>query len=195
MDTLKVTYLSRGSVGNFYRYRSKEILNVLKDSLPKKENFVILDLSCGAGWYLRKLEKYGFAIGVDICKEYLSVAKLWCRCSNLVLADACNLPFKDSSVNFVLCSELIEHLVNPDECLKEVARVLRRQGLMLITTPMRYSIMEIFGRKNYRHNIEHINVLTYRHFCSKVSSKFQIIFEKAILFIPLTIIISLSFYT
>jgi ubiquinone/menaquinone biosynthesis C-methylase UbiE len=164
VNTLKVTYLAKGSVGYLYRYRSEEILRILKTFFPKKENPVVLDLGCGAGWYLRELEKGSFAIGVDFCKEYLLAAKLWCKSADLVLADACNLPFRDFSVDFVLCSELIEHLLNPDETLKEIARVLHKGGLVLVTTPMKYSINEILGRKNSRHNIEHPNVLTYSQF-------------------------------
>lgn len=194
INTLKVTYLARGSVGNFYRYRSKEILSVLRKFLPKRDDLVVLDVGCGAGWYLRELEKGSFAVGVDFCKEYLLIAKLWCKSADLVLADACNLPFRDFSVDFVLCSELIEHLLNPDECLKEVARVLRKGGLILVTTPMKYSMNEIISRKNLRHNIEHPNVLTYNQFLSKISNKFHMIFEKAILFIPFTIFTAFLYY-
>jgi SAM-dependent methyltransferase len=122
------------------------------------------------------------------------IAKLWCKSADLVQADACNLPFRDFSVDFVLCSELIEHLLNPDECLKEVARVLRKGGLILVTTPMKYSMNEIISRKNLRHNIEHPNVLTYNQFLSKISNKFHIIFEKAILFIPFTIFTAFLYY-
>ena len=193
VNTLKVTYLAKGSVGNLYRYRSEEILNILKNFLPKKENIVVLDLGCGAGWYLRELEKGSFAIGVDFCKEYLLIAKLYCKSADLVLADACNLPFRDFSVGFVLCSELVEHLLNPDEALKEVARILRERGLVLVTTPMKYSINEILGRKSYRHSIEHPNVLTYSQFLSEMTGKFHVIFEKAILFIPLTIFTALLY--
>jgi ubiquinone/menaquinone biosynthesis C-methylase UbiE len=100
------------------------------------------------------------------------------------LANTCNLSFRDFSVDFVSCSELIEHLLNPDEALKEVARVLHKRGLVLVTTPMKYSINEILGRKNSRHNIEHPNVLTYSQFLSEITDKFHVIFEKAILFIP-----------
>ena len=57
---------------------------------------------------------------------------------------------------------------------------------MLITTPMKYSVNEILGRKNHRHNIEHPNVLAYSQFSSKITGKLHIIFERAILFIPLT---------
>ncbi|MGB9831810.1 MAG: methyltransferase domain-containing protein, partial [Fervidicoccus fontis] len=67
-------------------------------------------------------------------------------------------------LDFVFCSELLEHLINPDDCLKEIARVLHRRSYMLITSPMRYAVMEIQGRKNRRHNVEHLNVLTYRQF-------------------------------
>jgi hypothetical protein len=47
-------------------------------------------VGCGAGWYLRELEKGNFAVGVDFCKEYLLIAKLRCKSGDLVLADACS---------------------------------------------------------------------------------------------------------
>jgi len=194
INTLRATYLARGSVGNFYRYRSEEILSVLRKFLPKRDYLVVLDVGCGAGWYLKELEKGNYAVGVDFCREYLLIAKLLCKSADLVQADACNLPFRNFSVDFVLCSELIEHLLNPDEALKEIARVLRKGSLMLVTTPMKYSINEILGRRNHRYNIEHLNVLTYSQFLSKISKYARVIFEKAILFIPSTIFTAFLYY-
>jgi hypothetical protein len=66
------------------------------------------------------------------------------------------------------------------------ARILHKGGLVLVTTPMKYSINEILSRKNFRYSIEHPNVLTYGQFRLKITSKFHVIFERAILFIPFT---------
>jgi len=88
--------------------------------------------------------------------------------------------------DFILSSELIEHLFNPDKALKELARVLCKGGKVLVTTPMKYSINEIFRRKSHKHNLEHPNVLTYSQFLFKITDEFHVIFEKAILFLPLT---------
>jgi len=54
---------------------------------------------------------------------------------NFVLADACHLPFRDSSFEHVHSSHVIEHVENPFLLLKELLRVSRRT--VEITTPHR----------------------------------------------------------
>ena len=50
-------------------------------------------------------------------------------------ADGAGLPLADSSVDVVIMSELIEHLVDPDSTLDEAWRVLRPGGSLLLSTP------------------------------------------------------------
>ena len=45
------------------------------------------------------------------------------------------LPFQDNYFDLVLLSEVIEHLVNPDNALKEAHRVLKSNGILIVTTP------------------------------------------------------------
>jgi len=49
--------------------------------------------------------------------------------------DACCLPFKDSSIDIVLSLDLIEHLASPDDFLSESVRVLKNNGMLIISTP------------------------------------------------------------
>lgn len=52
-----------------------------------------------------------------------------------VQASALNLPFKDSSIDHVLCLDLIEHVQEDQTVLEEIARVLRPGGKVLLTAP------------------------------------------------------------
>jgi SAM-dependent methyltransferase len=54
------------------------------------------------------------------------------------LADAAALPFNDQSFDAVLFLETLEHVRNPREVGAEIARVLRDDGIVLITTPPRW---------------------------------------------------------
>jgi SAM-dependent methyltransferase len=52
-----------------------------------------------------------------------------------VWGDAHRLPFREGSVDTVLCIELLEHVPDPDRCLAQVVRVLRPGGRLLVTVP------------------------------------------------------------
>ncbi|MBC8492896.1 MAG: class I SAM-dependent methyltransferase, partial [Chloroflexi bacterium] len=46
-----------------------------------------------------------------------------------------SIPFKDNYFDVVICLETIEHLENPQHCLNEVRRVLKKEGLFLVSIP------------------------------------------------------------
>jgi ubiquinone/menaquinone biosynthesis C-methylase UbiE len=52
-----------------------------------------------------------------------------------VVGDACAIPFKNSSINAILCLSLLEHLQDPTAVLEECFRVLVSQGSLFITVP------------------------------------------------------------
>lgn len=52
-----------------------------------------------------------------------------------VIGDAMNIPFMDASVDIVLATELMEHLPSPHNFLMEVARVLRKDGTLILSVP------------------------------------------------------------
>jgi SAM-dependent methyltransferase len=52
-----------------------------------------------------------------------------------------NLEFPDESFDIVLCSDVVEHLKNPEKCFSEICRVLKSGGTAIITTPNPSSVM------------------------------------------------------
>ena len=57
-----------------------------------------------------------------------------------VLADLHELPLDDATFDFVLCTEVLEHVIDPARVLAELRRILRPGGWLLLTTPF---VMEL----------------------------------------------------
>ena len=54
---------------------------------------------------------------------------------NLILANAEDMPFRDSSFDFIFAREVLEHFYRPDKFIKDAKRVLRKEGKILVSTP------------------------------------------------------------
>ena len=57
--------------------------------------------------------------------------------------DGINIPFKDNTFDFVLCTEVIEHAVDPEKLINDISRVLKPSGYAYITVPMMFGEHEI----------------------------------------------------
>ncbi len=55
-----------------------------------------------------------------------------------VVADICNLPFKDSSVDGVICEDVLEHISHTHRFLKEMSRVIKPSGTFILKIPFLY---------------------------------------------------------
>jgi len=95
----------------------------------------ILEVGCGAGNILEKAP-LGNLFGVDISAFTLTKAKQKLRGkASLFQADAQNLPFKDQVFKQVICSEVLEHLLDPSASVQEIVRILSHQGFAVVSVP------------------------------------------------------------
>ncbi|MBU1931394.1 class I SAM-dependent methyltransferase [Patescibacteria group bacterium] len=92
-----------------------------------------LDLGCGFGEFAQVFFDQPVAVGVDICPKKINQAKKTGKYLKLVQADACQLPFKTESFNSVISVSALEHMTNPSKVLKEVLRVLKPEGQLVLT--------------------------------------------------------------
>jgi len=81
---------------------------------------------------------HGKAIGLDISKNMLEYAKKKRKGLNLILGDAHLLPFRDESFHLVVSIGLMEY-VQKDIVLKEIARTMKKGGLLIMVAPNKYS--------------------------------------------------------
>lgn len=95
-----------------------------------------LDAGCGDGRYLAALdaELPARTAGVDISERILETARRRIARAELRRANLESLPFADGEFELVLCSQVIEHVVDAEAALHELARVLRGGGTLVLST-------------------------------------------------------------
>src|ERR1051325_8668317 len=94
----------------------------------------ILDVGCGTGANLKMLAAYGRAEGVDISSQAVD----FCRergLDSVKLGAIEQLPYEDDSFELVTALDVIEHLDDDVAGLREIRRVLRRDGRVLLFVP------------------------------------------------------------
>jgi O-antigen biosynthesis protein len=98
----------------------------------------VLDLASGEGYGTALLARTArFAVGVDIDRDAVkhAISRYACRNLDFVPASAAVIPFREGSFDVITCFELIEHIQEQDELLREIKRLLAPEGLLLISTP------------------------------------------------------------
>lgn len=100
----------------------------------------ILDLGCGKGinGFLIRLSRYlqnARLVGLDINDEYINFCKKYSIYDKMIKKSLPKIPFKNKSINLVICTEVIEHLTKKDglKLLDEIDRVCK--GRVILTTP------------------------------------------------------------
>lgn len=94
----------------------------------------ILEIGCGAGGMLGPLARFGNVTGLDISREYLQ----FCHSRGhrrIVTGSGYELPFRDHSFDLVALFDVIEHIEDDLQVLREVRRVLRPGGRVFISVP------------------------------------------------------------
>lgn len=97
---------------------------------------LILDAGCGPGGMLTRLSAFGRPIGIDLHPLALAHAKA-AHPAPLARASVERLPFADHCFDIVTSFDVLYHLAVGDDvaALKEFARVLRSEGILLIRVP------------------------------------------------------------
>ena len=96
----------------------------------------ILDIGCASGYYTKLYSKKCKKIfGVDPNKDLIEKAKIENPEIRFMVCGAEKLPFKDNEFNFVILSDVLEHVKDENKSLNEVYRVLKKDGKVIITAP------------------------------------------------------------
>lgn len=111
---------------------SSFVERIVKDLPPEQPR--ILDVGCGTGANLEMLSQFGSAEGVDVSVEALEFCEAR-GLKNVRRGEAEHLPYDNNSFDLVTGLDVVEHLDNDLAGLKEMRRVLRREGRILLFVP------------------------------------------------------------
>ncbi len=112
----------------------------------------ILDLGCGSGTDLERIALTGRGdriYGLD--NSAVSLAEAKTRLAGrpgcyLVQARGEAIPFRDNSFDIAISSEVIEHTPQPLVYFSEAARILKDDGVLIVTTPSKYNYITLIGK-------------------------------------------------
>lgn len=120
------------------------IVNFQRKAIEEAKKYAkgkLIDIGCGRMPYRKELEPLVSSYtGVDhpeVSKLYKSDIK------PDVLADAKKLPFKNSTFDIALLIQVLEHVDAPDKVIKEAARVLKPNGVFIISVPFLYPLHDM----------------------------------------------------
>lgn len=139
-------------------------------AVPFIHNKMVVDIACGSGYGSHLLGRKGAKkiIGIDCDSKTIEYAKARYPRRNIIykVGDAINVPITSSSTDVVVSFETIEHIKKPLKFLSEAKRVLKKSGLLIISTPnKKHSIGDNpFHYKEY--NLWEFNKILSRYFRS-----------------------------
>ncbi len=115
-------------------------LEVIYDEFLNGESLAgkrLLDAGCGTGWFTKAaVERGASVVSLDMGPRLLAKVNEK-AISDKTVGSVLALPFKLSSFDIIVCSEVIEHTPHPCQAIPELARVLRPKGRLLLTVPNR----------------------------------------------------------
>jgi len=140
-------------------------------SLKYCQNKIVLDVASGEGYGSYLLGQVAASvIGIDIDKSAVDFANRHYLSDRVSYrqGDAASLPIDDQSVDVVVSFETIEHIAQQERFIEDVARVLRHDGILVISSPDRM----IYSNGQVSANPYHLRELDKREFLALLSPEF-----------------------
>jgi methionine biosynthesis protein MetW len=113
-------------------------LKTIVKEMPSGKGLKVLDAGCGEGHLLEMLHeknKSNKYYGIDITDIALKKAKKRCPFAKIQKMDLSKIKYADASFDVITCTEVLEHVYEYKDVLKEFRRILKKDGHLIITFP------------------------------------------------------------
>lgn len=105
---------------------------LLPDDINGKD---LLDAGSGTGWFSKEAVSRGAkVVSLDVGENILAQVAKKCD-SKRVVGSVLDMPFENESFDIVISTEVIEHTADPKKAVQEMHRVLKKNGVLVLTVP------------------------------------------------------------
>ncbi len=142
-----------------HNYTYQSLIMIIRDFFTiKNKNTIVLDLGCGVGTIDFYLAKMGYkVIGIDVSSRAIKLAnnsKKELKLDNINFVCS-KLEHINENVkyDYIILSEVIEHVDNPSDVLRKINMILKHDGLLVLSTPLntaplfRLGLLDDFDRE------------------------------------------------
>ena len=130
-------------------------------------NKIVADIACGTGYGSKSIVEKGQAkkyLGIDIDLESIKYAKKYFKLNNTEFynSNGESTSISNNSIDIILCFETIEHVSDEKKLLKEFKRILKKNGLLICSTPNKWPLeiaehhVKEYDYKSFRNTLEDI---------------------------------------
>lgn len=181
-------YQSRNATRRWLHCARRDwISRAMRRFVPKGER--ALEVGPGSGLYIPVLRELCSNVWVADCEPaYLKAVETAYKEDSAITAvvdDITRSKLEPDSFDLVLCSEVVEHISDSTAAIRNLARVMKPDGVLVLSTPQRYSSLELTARIAlsrrliwltrllYREPVletGHINVMTAREIQTQISA-------------------------
>jgi len=140
---------------DFHQTRAATTINIVRQYSEATEMKNILDVGCGKGIITKQIKKVFPNIqidAIDISEKAIELAKKDFSGINFFVADGMKLDNWEQRYDIIILNNLYEHIENPTGMLKNLKKILKKEGVFIISTPNRYFIRNVL-RKLFGLNI------------------------------------------
>lgn len=161
------------------RFLLVRFINRIEQLVTEVRPESILDVGCGEGIMLTRLAKIinpQKIVGIDLSKPALAVAKKNIPTARLIQMDAMELAFADNSFDLVLLLEVLEHLRDPLQAIKEAKRVTSKYCIFSVPDEPWFSLLSLLAGMHITRlgkHPEHRQFWSFSRFAKLVAAHFS----------------------
>jgi len=178
------------------QFYSGDVPKLLSEYINEVDWKNYLDLGCGDGSLLFALNKKGYfnnkvVYAVDLSENRINLVKKINKDFICFVGDACNIKnIEDGSIDFLTSSQLIEHVSNDGDLAEEIYRILKKNGIVYLSTIFKKWYGWYFYRNNNQWMLDPTHLREYKSDFELLSlfdeNKFEVLENrKSSLFFPI----------
>jgi 2-polyprenyl-3-methyl-5-hydroxy-6-metoxy-1,4-benzoquinol methylase len=160
-------------------HSERRVREFILSEVPKSAGR-ILDVGCGKAWVAENCSAYArevVSLDIAFANVRKALEKYPYNNHKGIVADSLQLPFHAHTFDFIIASEIIEHVVEPEKFVANLIQLLKPGGKLLVTTPynekLQYTLCIHCNRLTPRHaHIHSFNEKIMANFSANKKSRF-----------------------